>query len=57
METKMFVLSNLNTLTSIYVISTYKRITNKFSFTKTYAKTTNYFIMAYTKKTIDYKED
>ena len=39
------VLNNLNSLTSVYMVSTYNRITNKFSFTRTYAQTTNYYNM------------
>ena len=39
------VLSNINTLTSIYMNTTYNRITNKFSFTRTYAQTTSYYNM------------
>ena len=39
------VLSNINTLTSIYMNTIYNRITNKFSFTRTYAQTTSYYNM------------
>ena len=33
------VLSNINTLTSVYMTTTYNRITNKYSFTRTYGQT------------------
>ena len=39
------VLSNINNLTSIYMSTTYDRITNKFIFTRTYGQTTSYYNM------------
>jgi hypothetical protein len=39
------VLNNINTLTSVYMTTTYNRITNKYSFTRIYAQTTNYYNM------------
>jgi len=39
------VLSNVNDLTSIYMTTTYNRITNKFIYTRTYPQTTNYYNM------------
>ena len=39
------VLSNINDLTSIYMTTTYNRITNKFTYTRTYPQTTNYYNM------------
>jgi hypothetical protein len=39
------VLSNINSLTSVYMNTTYNRITNKYSFTRTYAQTTSYYNM------------
>ena len=39
------ILQNLNTLTSVYMTSSYNRINNKFTFTRTYAQTINYYDM------------
>ena len=39
------VLSNINTLTSVYMTTTYNRITNKYTYTRTYAQTSNYYNM------------
>ena len=39
------VLSNINSLTSVYMTTTYNRITNKYSFTRTYLQTSNYYNM------------
>ena len=36
------ILSNINTLSSIYFTTSYNRITNKFTFTRIYSQTTNY---------------
>ena len=38
-------LTNINTITSVYMTTTYNRITNKYSFTRIYAQTTNYYNM------------
>ena len=38
-------LNNINTITSVYMTTTYNRITNKYSFTRIYAQTSNYFNM------------
>jgi hypothetical protein len=39
------VLNNINVLTSVYMTTTYNRITNKFNYTRTYPQTTNYYNM------------
>ena len=39
------VLTNINSLTSVYMNTTYNRITNKYSFIRTYAQTTSYYNM------------
>ncbi len=39
------VLSNINSLTSVYMTTTYNRNTNKFTYTRTYAQSTNYYNM------------
>lgn len=39
------ILKNLNTLSSVYMTTSYNRINNKFTFTRTYAQTTNYYNM------------
>ena len=39
------VLSNINALSSVYMTTTYNRITNKYSFTRIYTQTTNYYYM------------
>ena len=39
------VLSNINALTSVYMYTTYSRITNKYIFTRTYPQTSNYYNM------------
>ncbi len=39
------VLSNINSLISVYGSTTYNTLNNKFSFIRTYAQTTNYFNM------------
>ena len=39
------VLSNINTLTSVYMTTTYNRVTNKFTYTRTYPQTTDYYNM------------
>jgi len=39
------ILRNLNTLSSVYMTTSYNRINNKFTFTRTYAQSTNYFNM------------
>ena len=41
----MYILSNINSLTSVYMNTIYNRITNKYSFTRTYGQTTNYYNM------------
>ena len=38
-------LNNINTITSVYMTSTYNRITNKYSFTRIYAQTNSYYNM------------
>ncbi len=39
------VLSNISALTSVYMTTSYNRITNKFIYTRTYAQTTSYYHM------------
>ena len=39
------ILSNINTLSTIYFTTSYNRITNKFTFTRIYTQTTDYYNM------------
>ncbi len=39
----IYIHHNINSLTSVYRTTKYNRITNKFSFTRTYAQTTSYY--------------
>ena len=39
------ILNNINTLSSSYMTTTYNRITNKFTYTRIYAQTSNYYNM------------